>query len=295
MKPVIALLAVASALSIAACSAQPDGIIRKSGTSKDGGAGSDNSADPTGTPGGTTPTPGTTTPTSDGGTDSGPAGAISSHGSGGPTGQTELTSTGGLSYIVNAPATTNKPWGLLVLLHGSTASNYRELITIMQTVATAENLIRVSVLAPNGQGWNEGDQNAAADLLDKALKQDVLTKYDVDLSRIVFSGQSSGGGFLSSYFLPLHAKDYRGGAFMQCGAAPPVPAFTPDAATKAGFHLHFEITTGDPIWPDSYKAAVAAYTSLGMNLTKDDTKPGGHCAFDQGAVVQAHIATILPP
>ncbi len=131
-------------------------------------------------------------------------------------------------------------------------------------------------------------------MLDKALQQDVLTKYDIDLSRIVSSGQSSGGGFLSSYFLPLHAKDYRGGAFMQCGAAPTVPAFAPDAATKAGVRLHFEITTGDPIWPASYKSAVTAYTAAGMTLTKDDTKPGGHCAFDQQAVIQARIATILP-
>ncbi len=31
-----------------------------------------------------------------------------------------------------------------------------------------------------------------------------------------------------------------------------------------------------------------------MSLTKDDTKPGGHCAFDQQAVLQAHVATLLP-
>lgn len=31
-----------------------------------------------------------------------------------------------------------------------------------------------------------------------------------------------------------------------------------------------------------------------MTLTKDDTKPGGHCAFDQQAVVQAHLAAMLP-
>ena len=219
----------------------------------------------------------------------------SSKGSGGPTGQSELKSSGGLSYIINVPAAApTKPRGLLVLLHGSTASNYRELITMMTSVAAAQNLIRVSVLAPNGQGWNEGNQTTAATLLDALLQKDVLTKYDVDLSRIVFSGQSSGGGFLSSYFLPLHAKDYRGGAFMLCGAAPPVPTFAPDAATKAGLRLHFEITTGDTIWPASFKSAVAAYTNAGMTLTKDDTKPGGHCAFDQQAVIQAHIATILP-
>jgi len=77
-------------------------------------------------------------------------------------------------------------------------------------------------------------------------------------------------------------------------AQPPVPTFAPDAATKAGLRLHFEITTGDTIWPASYKSAVTAYTNAGMTLTKDDTKPGGHCAFDQQAVIQAHIGAMLP-
>ena len=302
MKLVNALLVLVSAvticISVPACSAQPDGIVvKKSSRAKDAGAGTDDSADPAadppaGSPPGNTsggePTP---APIDAGGTTT-----KSSKGTGGPTGQNELKSAGGLSYVINVPAAAaTKPRGLLVLLHGSTASNYRELVTIMATVASQHDFIRASILAPNGQGWNEGNQTTAANLLDQAIQQDILTKYDVDLSRIVFSGQSSGGGFLSSYFLPLHAKNYRGGAFMQCGAAPPVPTFAPDAATKLGLRLHFEITTGDPIWPDSYKAAVAAYTTAGMTLTKDDTKPGGHCAFDQGAVVAAHLATILPP
>jgi predicted esterase len=285
------LLLLAVVAGLAACSS-PDGMpLRPSRPATD-----------TPNPDDTLPD---TTPGVDSGTPQGPAPDAgdaatkpptnSSHGSGGPTGQSELKSTGGLSYIINVPATAKaEPRGLLVLLHGSTASNYREFIAMMATVATAQDLIRISVLAPNGQGWNEGNQTNGAELLHKALQQDVLTKYDIDLARVVFSGQSSGGGFLSSYFLPLHAKDYRGGAFMQCGAAPPVPTFAPDAATKAGFRLHFEITTGDPIWPASYKSAVTAYTNAGMMLTKDDTKPGGHCAFDQQAVIQAHIATILP-
>ena len=299
MKLVIGLLALASAVTISACSAPPDaGGIPRKGAPKAAGAGTDDGAGPTGEPSGgpTTRDAGPVTGEPDGGDAGGAPAAKSSKGAGGPTGQNELKSTGGLSYIINVPTTAaTKPRGLLVLLHGSTASNYREFIAMMATVATAQDLIRVSVLAPNGQGWNEGDQTSGAGLLDKLLKQDLFTKYDINLSRIVFSGQSSGGGFLSSYFLPLHAKDFAGGAFMQCGAAPPVPTFAPDAATKADFRLHFEITTGDPIWPASYKSAVAAYTAAGMTLTKDDTKPGGHCAFDQQAVIQAHIATILPP
>jgi predicted esterase len=219
----------------------------------------------------------------------------STKGSGGLTGQNELKSTGGLSYIINVPATAPaKPRGLLVLLHGSTASNYKTFVGMMETVATKYDLIRASILAPNGQGWNEGDQPNAAELLHRAIQEDIFPKYDIDLARIYFSGQSSGGGFLSSHFLPLHAKDYRGGAFMQCGAAPPFTTFTPDAATKQGIRLHFEITTGDTIWPKSYANAVTAYTNAGMSLTTDNTKPGGHCAFDQQQVILDRIGPMLP-
>ena len=82
-------------------------------------------------------------------------GIDSTKGSGGPTGFNELQSTGGLSYQLDAPAAAG-PHGLLVLLHGSTASNYREFVPMMAQVAAAHDLIRVSVLAPNGKGWNEG-------------------------------------------------------------------------------------------------------------------------------------------
>jgi poly(3-hydroxybutyrate) depolymerase len=220
--------------------------------------------------------------------------STATNGSGGPTGFNELTSTGGLKFQINAPAAVStKPRGLLVLLHGSTASNYATFVNMMQAVAAQYDLIRVSVLAPNGQGWNEGQQPAAAELLHRLVQEDLYTKYNIDKSKIFFSGQSSGGGFLSSHFIPAHAKDYRGGAFLQCGATTPSVAFTPDAATKQGFRLHFEITTGDTIWPDSYKRSVAAYTAAGMQLTKNDTKPGGHCAFDQQQVIVDHIAAML--
>jgi hypothetical protein len=220
-------------------------------------------------------------------------------GSGGPTGLVELTSATGLKYRINAPVSPpESAHGLLVLLHGSTASNYANFMTIMARVATDLDLIPVSVLAPNGQGWNEGGSAAqvqAADRLDALIKNDVFPKYNIDKRRIVFSGQSSGGGFLGTHFVPLHAKDYRGGALLQCGSAPPAVAFAPDAATKQAFRLHFEITTGDQIWPDSYARALVAYGQAGMMLTKDATKPGGHCAFDQSQVIRDHIAFILPP
>jgi hypothetical protein len=217
---------------------------------------------------------------------------VTTGGGGGPTGPATGRSSQGLQYLINAPEGEGAH-GLLVLLHGSSASNYETFVPMMQTVAERYDLIPVSVLAPNGQGWNEGDQVRAAELL-HALVQDVLyTQYDIDTSRVLFSGQSSGGGFLASNFVPAHAQDYTGGAFFQCGAAPPNIRFAPDADTRQNFRLHFEITSEDPIWPDYYARALAAYGSAGMLLTEDSTKPGGHCQFDQQQVILDNIDFVL--
>lgn len=221
-----------------------------------------------------------------------PASPASTGGSGGPVGPAELVSTGGLSYQIDAPAS-DAPRGLLILLHGSTASNYENFIRLMRDVASEYDLIPVSVLAPNGQGWNEGNQVRAAELLHQLIQEDLYTRYDVDTTRVLFSGQSSGGGFLASNFIPAHARDYQGGAFLQCGAAPPNIAFTPTPETRQNFRLHFEITTEDPIWPEYYALAISAYSSAQMQLSMDNTKPGGHCQFDQQQVILDHIDFVL--
>jgi len=217
---------------------------------------------------------------------------VSTGGSGGVVGPAELQSSRGLRYRIDAPDG-GGAHGLLVLLHGSTASNYEAFVPMMQDVAERYDLIPVSVLAPNGQGWNEGDQEAAAELLHALVQEDLYTQYDIDPSRVVFSGQSSGGGFLSSNFVPAHAAEYAGGAFFQCGAAPPNIPFSPDEQTRERFRLHFEITSEDPIWPESYAATLVAYRNAQMQLTEDSTKPGGHCQFDQQQVILDHIDTVL--
>ena len=82
---------------------------------------------------------------------------------------------------------------------------------------------------------------------------------------------------------------------MQCGAAAPRVPFNPDQQTKDRFKLHFEITTGDGIWTRSYGQSVEAYTQAGMTLSQDNTKRGGHCAFDQQQVIIDHIEKMLGP
>jgi hypothetical protein len=41
---------------------------------------------------------------------------------------------------------------------------HRNFVGLMANVATKYDFIRVSILAPNGQGWNEGNQQNAAEL-----------------------------------------------------------------------------------------------------------------------------------
>lgn len=218
-----------------------------------------------------------------------------SNGEGGPK-SGEQRSQSGLRYIVSVPADNQanvKAHGLLVLLHGSGASNYRNLIDMMSDVGRQEGLILVSVLAPNGGGWNEGGEERAADHLHALIQQDLYPKYNVDKSRVFFSGQSSGGGFLGSNFVAQHAKDYKGGAFLQCGAEAPRVAFSPDDATKKNFRLVFRITSDDPIWPRFYDQALKAYGGAGMQLKHDESGRGGHCAFDQQRTIQDNLAFVL--
>jgi predicted esterase len=217
-------------------------------------------------------------------------------GSGGPAGETALKAANGLAYIVHSPtvgAASDPPRGLLVLLHGSSASNYQNFVKNMATVAAKYNLIRASVLAPNGAGWNEGNQTQSAAALHAVVQNDLFKKYNIDPTKVFFSGQSSGGGFLSSHFVPLYGPEYRGGAFFQCGAAKPAVTFAPSDTMRRTFRIHMEITTGDTIWPQSFAQAYAAYTGAGMAVTKDDTKPGGHCQFDQQQIILNRMDAFL--
>ena len=84
----------------------------------------------------------------------------------------------------------------------------------------------------------------------------MLTKYNIDKKRIYFSGQSSGAGFLSSHFIPLHGNDYQGGAFMQCGGSRPALRINPSDQFKNNFKLHFEITVLDLNWKASVRKTV---------------------------------------
>ena len=231
--------------------------------------------------------------------DAGAGKSYETKGSGGKTGAYDGTfgQGGRFKMVAASDNSLQKSHGLLIFLHGSTASSYEEFAQANASVAAANGLMSVSVLAPNGQGWNESDSNEAALYLDGLLKNVLFKQYNVDKRKIFFHGQSSGSGFLSSHFVALYGKDYGGGALMLCGASPPQASFVAPAEMKKRFRLYYDLTVDDGIWTDQLAPAVAAYRAAGLTVETtsegNQQKPGGHCQFDQQAILAEKLPAMI--
>jgi poly(3-hydroxybutyrate) depolymerase len=188
----------------------------------------------------------------------------------------------------------NQGLGLLVALHGSSASSYAQFATEMAPIAQSYGLMIASVLAPNGSGWNEGNQQSNAQYLHNLIQNEIYRLYNIDTRKVIFSGQSSGGGFLGSHFIPLFGENYQGGAFLQCGVQPPFRAFTASARMQQSFQIHIEITTGETIWRQFFNPAIQSYQQAGLQVSSRSDRPGGHCQFSQSEVIQSQIRRFLP-
>jgi hypothetical protein len=44
---------------------------------------------------------------------------------------------------------------------------------------------------------------------------------------------------------------------------------------------------------DGYQATVDTYTQAGFQVTSDNTKGGGHCNFDQAAIIAKYLPTMI--
>jgi hypothetical protein len=214
------------------------------------------------------------------------------NGSGGPTGGQEQTSQSRLRYIVSAPAG-NQPRGLLVTLHGSSASSYREFPRMMQSAMQQHNLMLVSVLAPNGSGWNEGGEQQAANSLDSLIRNEIFRGYNIDTRKVFFSGQSSGAGFLATHFVAMHGQNYQGGAFLLCGCQPPQVNIAVTPAMRTNFKMYIELTTNDGIWDRFQQSTADAYRQAGVSVESIRNRPGGHCDFNQGEIVRLNLGRML--
>jgi predicted esterase len=224
--------------------------------------------------------------------------AYETKGSGGQTGAYDGTfgQGGRFKMVAASDNSATKSHGLLVFLHGSTASNYAEFAQANAQVAQQNGLMSVSVLAPNGQGWNETDGREAAKYLDDLIEGKLFKEYNIDRRKIFFHGQSSGAGFLSSHFVAMYGKNFGGGALMLCGASRPEVNVEVNDAMKAGFRLYYDLTTNDEIWTDRLVPSIEAYRAAGLKVestSEGQQKPGGHCQFDQQQILSEKIPEIL--
>lgn len=242
-----------------------------------------------GTPGtagaGTTPGAGTAT-------------TYETKGSGGKTGAYDGTfgQNGRFKMVAPTDNSLTKSHGLLVFLHGSTASSYAEFAQQNAQVAQSNGLMSVSVLAPNGQGWNESDGTEAARYLADLIEGTLFKQYNVDKRKIFFHGQSSGSGFLSSHFIGLYGKNFGGGALMLCGASQPEVQVAVTDEMKRGFRLYYDLTTNDGIWTDRLVPSIQAYRTAGLTVestSEGQQKPGGHCQFDQQQIIGEKIPAMM--
>lgn len=220
-------------------------------------------------------------------------------GSGGKTGAYDGTygTSGQFKMIAATDNSATKSHGLLIFLHGSTASSYADFAEANAPAAAQNGLMSVSVLAPNGQGWNEGDQTQNAQALDELIEETLFKQYNIDKRKIFFHGQSSGSGFLSSHFVPLYGKNFGGGAMMLCGAKEPEPKIDVTDAEKKSFRLYYDLTVDDKTWTDFLVPSIEAYRKAGLTVESTsegkNQKPGGHCQFDQQAIISEKIPEIM--
>ena len=199
------------------------------------------------------------------------------HGSGGKEGNFEerFTSTG--SYIATShykmrvpTGIHNKdPHGLLVYLHGDGGNDYTNdwIFAPIAKLAHSHNLIAVSVLSPNnGTAWYQGPQTNAY-FLHKLLEDKIFKDYNIDTSRIYFTGSSGGSQFLTGIFVPMYAQTYGGGAFPTCGGAD-IYNFINYKITdhmKKNFKIYYYTQARDFLYPQVAKSK-ARYASLGVTV-----------------------------
>lgn len=212
-----------------------------------------------------------------------------SHGSGGVVGLNEVAfSAAGLSssYKINAPveAASGKMYGLHVHFHGDGGGGYRD----FPNRELRDGLIGVTVKSPNQSlQWWVGSPSAHADYANQLLQSELLRKYNIDTTRIYFSGVSGGSYFLSGYFLPKYGQLYNSGAFLMCGGMPPQVGFVQPSFLKV-FNIYWQITGGerDDITQDVRESVDSYAEALGQagggpaTLQGSDSEgQGGHCEF----------------
>jgi len=225
----------------------------------------------------------------------------------GPTGEREENFTDSTSrsskFKISVPAdsSTQKPYGMLVYLHGDGAGDYSNYWSSLKRIAAKHNMIALSVLSPtqtqNKQWYREGSQNA--EFLDQLIRSKLYRSYNIDTKNVVFTGASGGPQFLTGQFLPLKGNNYIGGAIPLCGGGGPqgfgstARSFQPNANFKNYFKMFYYTQQGDFLHDQAADSA-SHYKSLGVTNVQSEFPAGGsHCGFNVTAKIDEKLPSVL--
>ena len=219
-------------------------------------------------------------------------------GTGGQLGEIEVqyTDTQGVSstYKANAPQDSgvNKAYGLHIHLHGDGGGGYRD----FPNLEPKHDLIGVTVKAPNRNlQWGRREGRSHSNYVNDLIQNELVKKYNIDKTKIYFSGVSGGAYFLTGSFIPEFGHNYNSGAFILCGGEAPRVEFT-DPSTLVNFRVYWQVTQGERRdISGNISQSTAAYSNLlntylsQNSITNFDAKSvqdiqvegrGGHCEFD---------------
>ena len=225
-----------------------------------------------------------------------------SNGTGGVKGLNEVSFTDSQNqtstYKINAPEDVgkNKPYGLHVHFHGDGGGGY----TDFPNQKLTHGLIGVTVRAPMDRPsamlkWGRRLGRNHAKYADELIQNELLKKYNIDKTKIYFSGVSGGAYFVTGSFVPEFGHKYNSGAFIMCGGERPRVTFT-DPTVLTNFKMYWQVTAGErqDILQD-VQASMSSYkTQLDAQLASSPidgfdpksvqdseiTGNKGHCEFD---------------
>lgn len=223
-----------------------------------------------------------------------------SGGSGGPVGESQhrFTAANGKvsTWKIIAPTdVATKTYGLNIHLHGDGGGDYSWLYRPNARIAQKHGLLGVVVMAPNAsrRWYQDGVRNA--EFLHELIQKDILTRFNIDRTRIYFSGVSGGAQFLTGQFIPLYGLNYNTGAVLLCGG----PAnwqreFRTSPEFLSRFRLYWYSGTADFLYSQIVEG-MRWYKSRGMQVESEMIPGAPHCEFPGGVsgALERKIALII--
>lgn len=189
-------------------------------------------------------------------------------------------------------------YGMLVYLHGDGAWDYEGFWRSSKEIAFRHDLIAVHVQAPTSSGagrswWIAGDANA--EYLNALLHERILRLYNINKSRVIFSGKSGGPTFMTGTWMNRYMQQFAGGAVLMCGGMLHTNTRMEAAADwRRAFKVRIETSSGDFLNSGAH-SALQRYEQYGMDVQLTTHGSGGHCSFDRtpAAILEQRVAELL--